>query len=204
MRELLAAADGVRLLGADYWRDFDENFWSTGPSGFWKVERLQRFREPGDESWVAFAGGDWEKALALLQARRPSLAGYRDRLRAQGFENRRVRVVEPPLNAYLQWELHLLLLRDEYGARTRVLDAEHVRPLESDGVLPELVVLGDEVVYELLYDQDGLQEGGIRFTRPELVARARELVAGLYARAEDITAYFQREVAVLEPPVRSG
>ncbi|MFJ4851947.1 hypothetical protein [Streptomyces sp. NPDC088730] len=31
----------------DYSEDFGRHFWSSGPDGFWKLERQQSFQEPG-------------------------------------------------------------------------------------------------------------------------------------------------------------
>jgi hypothetical protein len=195
MLDLLAGASGERLLGDAYWKDSDENFWRTGEPGFWKLERLQVFQEPNDDSWVAFARGDWQQSLELIERRRGSLIRHYDKIRAHRFETWRIRVVEHPLTDYMRWELHLLRLRDELGGHTRVIGAEKVAHFETDGVLPELITLGDDIVYELLYDENGLQEGGIRYTERDLLVRSREFIQAVYHEGEEISDYFAREVA---------
>jgi hypothetical protein len=202
MRDLFAGAAGQRMLGEVYVEDFDANFRQTGKSGFWKLERLQVFREPSDDSWVAFNAGNWHESLDLLERRRSELTRHYDNIRAHGFETWRIRVVEHPLTDYMRWELSLLGLRDELGGHTRVIDINDIREFEADGViLPEVVTLGDRVVYRLLYDETGLQEGAVRYGQPALVARWREFIQRLYARGEEISDYLERnagEVALVE------
>ncbi|MGW5053391.1 DUF6879 family protein [Actinokineospora sp. NPDC004072] len=199
MRELLGAGGGQRLLGAAYWSRFEADFWRIGASGFWKLERLQTFREPGDPSWRAFADGRWDHALALLEQRRAELAEHYAKMAAKGFQTWRIRVVEHPLTDYLLWEMHLLRLRDELGGHTRVLDAREVADHERHSILPEVIVLGDHVVYELLYDETGLQEGGIRHTGSAVAARCREFIRALYGKGEEISRFFAREIAAAAP-----
>lgn len=203
MHDLLGTAKGVRLLGDDYYNHFNEHFWKTGTSGFWKLERLQHFEEPGDDSWVAFNEGDWQKSLALLEERRSSLRTHYARISASGFETWRIRIVEHPLTEYMQWELHLLALRDQLGGHTRVLHTRDIEEFETGSHLPELITLGDDVMYEILYDETGLQEGGVLHTGAELVTRCRDFIKALYRQGEPINTYFDREVASLEPPLRS-
>ncbi|GAA2278343.1 hypothetical protein GCM10010402_38710 [Actinomadura luteofluorescens] len=198
MLDGLAGAPGKELLGDAYWADFDEHFWRTGEPGFWKLERLQEFQEPTDDSWVAFSEGDWPRAMSLLESRREALTQHYAKLLAHGIETWRIRVVEQPLTDYMRWELRLLLMRDELGGHTRVIDASRVRSHEEDGVLPELITLGDDVVYRLLYDENGLQKGGVRYTGRDLVVRCREFVQELYGKGEGIKEYLARERIVSE------
>lgn len=203
MHDLLGTANGVRLLGDDYFDHFNERFWRTGRSGFWKLERLQHFEEPGDESWVAFDEGDWRRSLALLEERRSVLRTHYAKISNARFETFRVRIVEHPLTDYMQWELRLLHLRDQLGGHTRVLPAHEIGQFEERGRLPELITLGDDVMYEILYDGDGLQEGGVLYTGASVVTRCREFIKRLYEKGEPISAYFAREVESLEPTLRS-
>lgn len=199
MLDLFANSSGVRLLGDAYWADFDKNFWRTGRAGFWKVERLQEFREPTDDSWVAFSEGRWQDSLDLLGRRRDSLVRHYRKILSHGFETWRIRVVEQPLTDYMHWELHLLRLRDELGGHTRVIPAAKVEQFETAGELPELITLGDDVMYRLLYDENGLQEGGVRYTQRDLVVGCRSFIQRLYHKGEDIRDYFTREVSPAEP-----
>ena len=45
---------------------------------FWKLERRQAFREPGDPSWEAFAAGDWARSLKLNDAESESVSAKVD------------------------------------------------------------------------------------------------------------------------------
>ncbi|HWE91188.1 MAG TPA: hypothetical protein VG317_17140 [Pseudonocardiaceae bacterium] len=202
MREVLDGQSDDRLVGKPYFDDFEKYFWDIGQPGFWKLERLQTFQEPRSESWLAYARGDWEESLRLHEARRPSIVEYYRKIADHGFQTRRVRVVEKPLTPYLQWEFQLLRIRDQLGGKVRVVSAEQVARFETDGPLPEINVLGAEVMYRLCYDENGSQEGGIRFTDPDLIAHWRKFIQDLYSVGEDLEEFFQREVATLEPPRR--
>src|SRR5690606_28760771 len=98
----------------------------------------------------------------------------------------RVRVVEEPPTPYLQWELHALRVQAECGVSVRVVDAERLRSLERSAPLPEVVVLGGSVLYEVRYTDAGAPEGAVRHTDPEVVATWEEFISGLYAAGEDL------------------
>ncbi|MFC1420636.1 DUF6879 family protein [Streptacidiphilus cavernicola] len=200
MLGILDNAEGRRLDFADYVADFDERFWSIGSEGFWKLERGQSFQEPGVESWELLRDGDWVRSLDLIERQRQDYTKHLDRIFAAGFSHHRVRVVERPVTPYLQWELHVLRAKDQCGEDVRVVPAADVAGLEQQGPLPELVVLGADAVYEVLYTGDGLPDGARRFTDPTLVAGVRALIQRLHASGEPLADYFAREIAVLAPP----
>lgn len=200
MSDLLDGAPGELLSAESYNEDFAAHFWRIGEAGFWKLERRQTFQEPDNASWQAFVRGDWDEAVRLHEARRADLKAYYRKMTENGFRARRVRVVEKPVSPYLRWEFPMLRLRAEYGGATSVVWAEKVEPFESEGLLPELVVLGDEVMYQVVYDEDGRHEGGIRFSDPELISRCRRFVEELYSAGEDVRDFFDRELAALGPP----
>jgi hypothetical protein len=201
MPDLLDGSPGELLSAEAYAEDFTVDFWRTGAAGFWKLERRQTFQEPASASWQAFIRGDWDEAVRLHHARRAELDSYYRRISESGFSTRRVRVVEKPVSAYLRWEFELLRLRADYGGATRVVWSGEVEPFEAAGLLPEIVVLGDEVMYQVLYDEDGRHEGGIRFTDTDLILRCRQVIEELYSAGEDIRDFFDRELAALGPPV---
>jgi hypothetical protein len=91
-------------------------------------------------------------------------------------------------------------MRVEYGAHVRVLDIGKVAESETDGPLPEVVVLGDVTLYQVLYTDAGVPNGAFRHTDPDLVARWEGYVSGLYESGEDLQSYYDREVAHLPPP----
>lgn len=203
MHDLFRGDPGELLRLEDYWADFDARFWRTSAAGFWKLERQQTFKEPGDEGWQAFADGRWEDSLRILDARRPEFQSYYRRIADSGFATRRVRVVEEPLAPYLQWELHVLRLRHEYGGLTHVVDANAVATAETSGQLPEIYTLGTEVMYEAVYDVDGVLAAARRWRDPELVASCQSFIESLYQGGEPLDEFFSRVVAPLGPP-RAG
>lgn len=194
--------EGGVLLDLDAYRaEFGEHF--TRAREFWKLERGQHFAESGSASWEAFARGDWQESLRLTRARRSEFAGYQQRALARGMTSRRVRVVALPPSTYVQWEMGVLLLRDEYGHRTRVVLDTEITEIEGLGQVPEIVTLDDTVLYQVVYDADGAAHHAVRWSDPELVAQRREVLIGLYELcAEPVAAFYAREIAPLLPPGR--
>jgi len=169
----------------------------------WKFERRQHFEED-DASRDALRRGDWPEALRLLEDDRAGLldAAAYDRQRGHYFH--RLRVVEEPLTPYMQWELHALRVQAECGRRLRVVSADAIHGIEGGQLLPEVVVLGDQVLYDIIYSDTGVLEGAVRFTQPEVVGRWARFIEGTYASGEDMISYFDRHVALLPPPLHSG
>ncbi|GAA2803434.1 DUF6879 family protein [Saccharopolyspora taberi] len=200
MSELTTAITGDRLAVDEYLEDFGLRFWRTGAEGCWKLERRQTFIEPNDESWQAFHRGDWERALELIEQRRPGLRSYHERIARNGFEVRRVRVVEKPVSPYLIWELNSLLVRSQSGGKINVVGPETVEPFENDGPLPEIFVIGSECVYEVLYGDDGGVTGAIRSLDTAIVGQWADFARNLFEQGEPLEAYFRREIAGLRPP----
>ncbi|GAA4203915.1 DUF6879 family protein [Microbispora amethystogenes] len=190
----------ARVLPADaYQAEFAEEF-DQAPGVVWKLERAQEFHEPDVPSWRAMMAGDWERSLALIAEMREPLTGY---YRTHP-ETRRLRVVETPLTPYLQWELHVLAVRAAAGERPRVLSAGAVREFERTAPLPEIVVVGPSLLYEVLYDEIGEHVGARRITDPDLAGHCRTVIGTLYERAEDVRSYVEREVLPLPPPAVSS
>lgn len=156
--------------------------------------------EEDDSSRDALRRGDWPEALRLLEEDRAGLLEAVARDRLLGHTLHRVRIVEEPLTPYVQWELHALRIQAECGKGIRVVGADAVRSAERTGPLPEVVVLGDRVLYEVVYSADGAPEGAVRFTQPRLVEGWAHFVEAAYASGEDVTLYFDRRVAQLPPP----
>lgn len=200
MHELLTGAVGERLRLADYRADFAQRFWRIDQLGFWKFERQQFFQEPGDDSWEAFARGAWHEALRLIEARRADLEAEHRKVAEHGFRVHRVRVVEEPIIPYLQWELHLLRLREQCGSRIRVVTPAQLARYETAGPLPELCTLGTDVLYEVLYDEHGALDGARRYADSTLVRSGQRLIAELYEIGEPLAGYFARRVAHLPAP----
>ncbi|MEU6408562.1 DUF6879 family protein [Microbispora sp. NPDC046933] len=191
----LEAVPGTMLPMKEYAADFLEVFHDVD-GVIWKLERAQEFDEGPNPSWNAMREGDWQRSLELLEAARETIAAD---LPARG-ELRRLRVVETPLTAYLQWELHLLALRMRLGERGRVLDAREVADIETDGPLPELVIFPGRHMYHVQYDKGGTCVGARRTDDAEAVRAWGSIVSSLYERGEDLLTYVEERVAPLPPP----
>lgn len=199
MLDRITDVPGDLLDHGAYHKDFAEH--AEDLQGvIWKLERSQTFREPGDTSWEAFRSGDWDRALTLLEADREAVrAEARDNER-KGLRVQRVRVVEQPVTPYLQWELNALRMLAEEGFGLRIVKAARCRFLETRGRLPEIVVLGDRVLYEVRYLPDWTPCGARRIDRPDVISAAAAEIAGLYETGEPLLSFFDREIARLPAP----
>ncbi len=165
-----------------------------------KLERGQNFKERGFASWEAFAAGDWEASLSLADERRDA---YAQQFREEAQRNilaRRLRVIEFPVTPYVQWEMFVLRVRVEVGDNIRVLDARKISDLERERPVPEVVILGDVVMYEVQYDDDGNAAGANRFADPALIRETNAGFNELYERGEEFHSFFDREIAPLPAP----
>ncbi|WP_328466804.1 DUF6879 family protein [Streptomyces sp. NBC_00448] len=199
MFDSFAAARPERLDRPAYHAEFYRIF-SSGIRHMNKLERGQHFKERGFASWEAFAAGEWDAAIRLIEDRRDSYAEQVREARRLGVLQRRPRVVEFPLTPYLQWELYVLRVRTQVGDPIRILDARTIAAIEQRHPVPEVVVLGDVAMFEVKYDADGNADGVNRFTDPALIAETSAGFDTLYARAEEYDAFFAREVAPLPAP----
>jgi hypothetical protein len=171
---------------------------------FWKLERGEEFAEPGNDSWEAFARGDWDESLRLIEDFREGMIRVHQAHAAAGRSTYRIRIVSLPPTPYVQWELHVLRLRDETGGSTRVLLDTAVADLEDEGQLPNIQTMDREVMYQPVYDASGVAECGVRYTDKALVSRCRDFIADLYARGEPLADFFRREIAPLSAPRLPG
>ncbi|TDU06462.1 hypothetical protein EDD99_5021 [Streptomyces sp. 846.5] len=200
MLELLDRTPGQRLDGPSYLADFNERFWRIGREGFWKLERLQNYQEPGFASWEAFRSGDWARALRLIDEMRVDFERHLARVRDAGFDHHRVRVVEEPITPYVQWELHVLQAKDQCGEDVAVVTVDQIQAFESVDPLPDLVVLGSDAAYDVHYAADGIPDGATLFTAPAAIACAREFIQQLHQSGERLETYFPRRIAGLGAP----
>lgn len=182
---------------------YHEDFFRVLKSGIdhqRKLERGQHFQERGFPSWEAFAAGRWDEALALIEEKRTVYAQQFTEAEDLGVVQRRLRVVEFPVTPYVQWELNVLRLRVDVGDRIRILDARTIADIEQKRAVPEVVILGDVVMYEVQYDADGNADGARRYADPALIAETTAGFEALYERGEPFVDFFEREIVPLPAP----
>lgn len=200
MHELLRGSNGERIEYDGYLAGFDKEYRQIGPPGFWKLERRQSFQEPTLPSWQAFSRGDWDQAMRLADARRPTIEEEYRQDAKLGIRTWWIKVVELPINPYTHWAFRSLRIRAQSGEQVRIVRGDQIRQFEKQERLPEMITLGSDVMYDLLYDENGLQEGPIRILDRDVIARCQQFIADLYVIGEDIESFYQREVANLKPP----
>lgn len=197
----LDPTDGEYLPDEEFFNDFNTRFWKA--TAFWKLERATHFAEPDSPSWQALQRGNWDLALQLIEARRTDLETHYDDMRDHGVTARRTRIVDEPIGPYLQWELHLLQLRDEVSEGTiRVLPAAAITDDERayGTELPEICTMDDTVLYLHTYDEHGVQDRNIRFTDPEVVTAWRDYTERLWGHGQLLANYFQNHIKNLPAP----
>ncbi|MEO3857592.1 DUF6879 family protein [Acrocarpospora sp. B8E8] len=181
----------------DFWPYFREL-----KDTFWKLEAGQTFREPGDPSWRALSVGDWAEAVRLIDERRDEI--QEPVSEARGFTMRRVRIVERPYTAYVQWELYYIRLRALAGEDIRVLESDALPGLGVSYRLPELVILDSDVMYEVLYTRAGTLSGARKIVDPALIDSCRHEVERLFDEGQELISYLNTERAVLPPPLQQS
>lgn len=113
----------------------------------------------------------------------------------------RVRVVEKPFTQYLHWELYALKTLAECGEKIHVVTSDEIASLETEEPLPEILTVGLDTIYQIVYSADGILEGAVRFVDVETASWWKDVIEQLYHRGEDLYRFFRREVARLEPPI---
>ncbi|MFD8262653.1 DUF6879 family protein [Streptomyces griseoluteus] len=188
-----------RMNRPTYHADFSRVY-NSGIDFLNKLERGQHFKERGFASWEAFAAGDWSRALSMADEKRDDYALEMQKAAQLGTPHRRLRVVEFPITPYVQWEFFVLRVRVDLGDDIKVLDARKISNIEKDRPVPEVVILGEVAMYEVVYDDDGNAAGARRFSERELIRETSRGFDALYARGEDFHDFFEREIAPLPPP----
>ncbi|GLF97169.1 DUF6879 family protein [Streptomyces yaizuensis] len=192
-------SESERLARPDYHADF-YRVHGSGITDMRKLERGQHFQERGFASWEAFAEGRWDEALSLIEEKRPVYTEQFRKTGELGVLTRRLRVVEFPVTPYVQWELHVLRLQVELGNEIRVMDARNIADLEKEHPVPEVVILGDEVMFGVVYDDEGNAAGANRYTDRTAIEETATGFDVLYERGEDFMTFFDREIAPLPAP----
>ncbi|MFD7894358.1 DUF6879 family protein [Streptomyces sp. NPDC059743] len=193
---------GVRLVSKDYKRDFRERQAVIHDGASWKLERRQYFEEQNSPSRDALTRGDWQEVLRLFAETRDAIMAKAREYDRRRYTFHRVRIVEQPVTPYVQWELYSLVQQDELGGnRVRIVTAEQVADAEKAQQLPEIVVLGSQTLYNVIYSDNGQPMGAIRFTDQQQVRSWEHYIQSLYKVGEDIASYFAREIAPLPAPV---
>ncbi|MFE1177271.1 DUF6879 family protein [Streptomyces sp. NPDC058773] len=200
MFESFQRATSEYLDRPSYHEDFRCHY-ESGIRFLSKLERGQNFKERGFPSWEAFAAGEWDRALSLVEEKREIYAAQFRKAAELGILERRLRVVQFPVTPYVQWELFVLRLRVELGDSIRVMDARKISDIEVDHLVPEVVILGDKVMYEVVYDDDGNAAGANRIADQVAIEETSAGFDALYRRGEDFAEFFNREIAPLGPPM---
>lgn len=192
------AVNGHTLDLDVYYAEFDQKYREA--NAFWKFERGQHYAEPANPSWRAFHDGDWDRSLELMEADRDRLIRHHQELADLHTTTYRIRIIDAnePLTPYLQWEMHLLRLRDETGGNVRICSSNVVAPFEHAGhELPDLNICAPLATYIPNYDSNGVLASATRYPWQSTTT---QFVAALYYLGWPISDYFDTHIAHLPPP----
>lgn len=203
MLERVRELPGDTLPLDAYLADFQE-YYAAIPDRLDKFERAQYFEELNDPSWQAFASGNWEESLRLDELERENIAELFNGFKKREVISRRVRVVEFPITPYMQWELNGLKIWVECGENLRIITPEFLEKHEKKEPLPEVIILGPPVMYEILYDTNSALCGGRKIVNPGVIEVCRNEIEELYNKGEDFLSFFEREIKPLSPPAKLG
>jgi hypothetical protein len=202
MNVRLDRRQGTRLDLDTYYPEFAANFHHTE---FWKLERGQHFAEPSNPSWIAFNRGRWKTAMKLLDPWQQALRAIHDHNLTAEAPAYRIRIVEEPLTPYMRWELELLHRRNEVTGRINVIaaDDELIAEIEQENgaQLPDLNIM-DTLMYEVVYDANGVIDHVYKYTDPDTITPWRDLTKHLYREGFDMEYFYRAHVMHLPPPQR--
>ncbi|MEV0407166.1 DUF6879 family protein [Actinoallomurus sp. NPDC050550] len=128
--------------------------------------------------------GDWPEAIRLIDGRRNDIQDPVPRY--PGVELRRLWIVDKPYTPYPQWELYYIRLRAEAGEQIHVLDAGAIRHLGGGAPLSEAVIIGSQVIYEVIYDDKGDLRGARKITDAHVIQAAAHDIHGLFVTANTL------------------
>ncbi|MEU5547685.1 DUF6879 family protein [Streptomyces sioyaensis] len=89
----------------------------------------------------------------------------------------------------------------ELSDSIRVMDARKISDIEVDHLVPEVMILGNEVMHEVAYDEDGNAVGANRIADREVIEQSSAGFDALYRRGEDFIEFFNREIVPLGHPM---
>lgn len=92
------------------------------------------------------------------------------------------------------------MIRSDAGERIRTVRTDAISHLETRHALPEVTILGTEVLYEVLYDETGTHCGARRIEDSEAIEACRSELSDLWNQGEELPTFFDREVKPLPPP----
>jgi hypothetical protein len=201
MRDWVKNATATQLDHGDYLDDFFTYF-KAARSTFLKLERRQCFKEPDSPSWRAFDSGDWRLALELINVENEETKDYFEELKSRRIRALRIRIVEFPIDPYLQWEFWVYHRNARLGEDIRVITLDELhRRRGQDYELPELAIIDDTVAYEVMYDDSGLNVGGRKIVDQILIRQCTNEFMELFNVAQPIDDFFPEHILPLSDPV---
>lgn len=183
-------ADSVRLDLDEFGTQFT-SAWSRMERRFLKLECWQMYREiEASESQAAYDRGDVDAACEMLAREAEADRKLYDDVRKRDIEYARVRLIQEPLTAYLQYELLSYRVRADLGENIEIVRCDADLRLPNEQLFD--VLLFDEhtaLIHDYGIGSVGLQTGGWCTRAPEAVAALVDAVTTLRGRAVPLSAY---------------
>jgi uncharacterized protein DUF6879 len=183
-----ALRDGRRLDLDGFSAEFSQA-WSALSFRFLKLECRQSYREiETNESQAAYESGDIERARNLLTCEAEADRPLYDDIAKKGIDYARVRLIQEPLSAYLQYELISYRIRHTMGENIEVvrLPAEVTVP---NGDYFDFLLFDRRLALIHDYGNVGAQSGGWLTRNPDTVQALERTVLELRKTAIPIQRY---------------
>lgn len=169
------------ISDAEYFSSASEFFGGFGQafdlsrSQILKVETRQTYQEPDSESYRAMANGNWQEAMAALDASRSEdIELYAD-LKTRGVEFARCRPIAFPMSDYMRWEMEVYKFNAKHGERIFCCNYDSVAELFKDNIVHDFMVFDARIAFVHNYNNDGLIEGGWKITSLDKIIKLQTL-----------------------------
>lgn len=173
---------GTRLSMDGFAVEFGEA-WERLERRFIKLECWQTYQEQAsNRSHDEYKLGNVVAATRLLEIEAETDRPLYERIKSEGLEYARVRLVKLPLSSYLQYELISYRIREQMGENIEAVLVESDVSVPSEELF-DFLLFDRRTALVHDYGTDGCQVGGWRVDDPDVVERLERTAVQLRASA---------------------
>ncbi|MEV0402985.1 DUF6879 family protein [Actinoallomurus sp. NPDC050550] len=185
-----ALTDSARLDLEEFGKAF-AGAWLQIESRFLKLECWQTYRElEANESQQVYERGDIESARELLRQEAELDRPLYEEVSRRNIEYARVRLIQEPLSAYLQYELLSYRIRADMGENIEVVRCDPALYLPDERHFDFLLFdRHTALIHDYGAGEVGLQAGGWLTHEPSVITVLEETVSSLRRKAIPLQEY---------------
>lgn len=173
--------------------EFRETFrhqWKKISRCFFKLERLQNYEEPTDNSYKCFLDKDLEGAKRELEIRIHNQIDLYKSIFKKSADLVRVRIVDFPISDYLKYEFISYKISALYGEKILIVNSEKIPSLLEDNI-SDFLLFDNQLALVHDYDLNGLQRGGWKVSDPDMLENYQNLKVELITASEPLGAFLR-------------